>query len=49
MAQKNRQTPPPPDPLETILDKQFVMTDAGRVDRIRDLYTPLTPMWIWKH
>lgn len=28
-----------PDRLDLILDKQFVMTDAGRVDRIRDLYT----------
>lgn len=25
--------------LERILDKQFVMTDGGRIDRIRDLYT----------
>lgn len=24
---------------EAILDRQFVMTDAGRIDRIRDLYT----------
>lgn len=28
-----------PDRLDKILDKQFVMTDAGRIDRIRDLYT----------
>lgn len=28
-----------PDRLDLILDKQFVMTDAGRIDRIRDLYT----------
>lgn len=28
-----------PDKLDLILDKQFVMTDSGRVDRIRDLYT----------
>ena len=27
-----------PDRLDKILDKQFVMTDAGRIDRIRDLY-----------
>ena len=31
-----------PDRLDKILDKQFVMTDAGRVDRIRDLYTCTT-------
>ena len=28
---------------EKILDKQFVMTDTGRVDRIRDLYTTFNP------
>ena len=28
-----------PDRLDKLLDKQFVMTDAGRIDRIRDLYT----------
>ena len=28
-----------PDRLDIILDKQFVMTDTGRIDRIRDLYT----------
>ena len=39
MAQGKRNAPPPPDPLDVILDKQFVMTDAGRIDRIRDLYT----------
>lgn len=28
-----------PDRYDKMLDKQFVMTDAGRIDRIRDLYT----------
>lgn len=27
------------DPREAILDRQFVMNDSGRIDRIRDLYT----------
>lgn len=43
MAQRKRNAPPPPDPLDVILDKQFVMTDAGRIDRIRDLYTTFNP------
>jgi len=43
MAQRKRHAPPPPDPLDVILDKQFVMTDAGRIDRIRDLYTTFNP------
>ncbi len=30
---------PKPDPLELILNKQFKMTDVGRIDRIVDLYT----------
>lgn len=43
MAERRRMAPPPPDPLDLILDKQFVMTDAGRIDRIRDLYTTFNP------
>ena len=31
------------DLWDAILDKQFVMTDAGRIDRIRDLYTTYNP------
>ncbi len=30
---------PRQDPRELILDRQFKMTDNGRIDRIRDLYT----------
>lgn len=40
MARKARVSPSPQD---VILDKQFVMTDAGRIDRIRDLYTTFNP------
>ena len=29
--------------VEKFLDKQFVMTDAGRIDRVRDLYTTFNP------
>lgn len=43
MAPSERRTPPPPSPQDLILDKQFVMTDAGRIDRIRDLYTTFNP------
>ena len=43
MAQRKRNAPPSPDPLEAILNKQFVMTDGGRIDRIRDLYTTFNP------
>jgi len=28
---------------ERFLDRQFVMTDAGRIDRVRDLYTTFNP------
>lgn len=28
---------------EKFLDKQFKMTDAGRIDRVRDLYTTFNP------
>ncbi|MGI6038761.1 MAG: prolyl oligopeptidase family serine peptidase [Clostridiales bacterium] len=28
---------------EKFLDRQFVMTDAGRIDRVRDLYTTFNP------
>ena len=28
---------------DKILDRQFLMTDTGRVDRIRDLYTTFNP------
>ncbi len=28
---------------EKILDRQFVMTDLGRIDRVRDLYTTFNP------
>lgn len=28
---------------EKILDRQFVMTDTGRIDRVRDLYTTFNP------
>ena len=28
---------------ETILNRQFVMTDTGRIDRVKDLYTTFNP------
>lgn len=42
MARKRRPAPVA-DPRDVILDKQFVMTDTGRIDRIRDLYTTYNP------
>ncbi len=42
MARKRRPAPVV-DPRDVILDKQFVMTDTGRIDRIRDLYTTYNP------
>ncbi len=31
------------DPDELVLNRQFVMTDTGRIDKIRDLYTTYNP------
>ena len=39
MNQKQEDSSVRENRLNAILDKQFVMTDAGRIDQIRDLYT----------
>ena len=35
--------------VDKILDRKYQMTDAGKIDTIRELYTVSAQMLIWKH